>query len=92
VVWWVGGVPVHLRLCRWTDVLGIEEESAQLSFGGTGNHMVQNLTEHMDGSIVGQRGISGGGWGVGPRAEEGIPSSAGVTQGAGEVGGITMHP
>jgi len=75
-----------------TDVLGIEKEGAQLSFGGTGNNMAQNLTEHMDGSIVGWCGISGCGRGVGPGAEEGVPSGMGATLGRGQVGCIAVRP
>jgi len=75
-----------------TDGLGVEEKGPQFSLGGTGDNLAHDLTQDMDGAVVRRCGISGGGRGSWPGAEEGIASGAGAALGGREIRRVTVRP
>jgi len=82
----------HQGNANGTDILGIEEQCTKFSFSSAGNNLAHDLAKDMDRAVVGGwgSGIRGGGeW---TRAQERIASSAGMTFGCSEVGGIAVGP
>jgi len=61
--------------------LCIEEECSQFSFSGTGNNLLHDLAQDMEGPIVWQCRISGSGCSKWPGAEEVVASIMGATLG-----------
>jgi len=92
---WGGGLGMAQFLqsnANRADVLGIEEQCSKFSFSGTGNNLAHDLAKDMYGTIVGGWGSSVCGGSEWARTQEQITSSARMTFGRSEVGGITVCP